>query len=189
MEVILTAYLGFEGLSIWKLTPLIGREAIFSQIGFADNPIDEDIRRYAEKLGEEAKKGHVPTSKDVNTLKRMTKQASWKKVWRSVRRFSWEKCYKAYSFFHLAASFTNRYSPVLLPIVVILSLFDTPEAISAVTLIVLIVFIVKSIVMGCYLTFNKIVLSISMTTSPNAQNVVGYDVTQNPKTTDKDTSK
>lgn len=46
MEVLLAAYLGFEGLSLWKLAPLISRENAYSSLGLQER----GMRRWLARL-------------------------------------------------------------------------------------------------------------------------------------------
>lgn len=182
MEVILTAYLAFEGLSIWKVTPIIKREELFVDDGLSSRAGEEEdlCRAYAQELGERAVDGHVPTHEESETLARLSKKVEEAK---NIRKKAREKAiarYNRYVRSHVLANWFLHYTPLGIPLFLSLSLFACPPIKAFMAGLVLLLFLLKTAAVIFYFIMAAIVRKAASGSIPNEStaNVYGLDDSQ-----------
>lgn len=179
MEVVLTAYLAFEGLSIWKLTPIIKREELFADDGLSSEVGEEEdiCRAYARELGKRAVDGHVPTHKESETLSLLSKKVEQAKSARKKKREKAIARYNRYVRSYVFANWLLRYTPVGIPLFLSLSLFAWSPLKTTMTVLVLLLFLFKTTAILVYFIMASTVRKASSGSIPSesAANVYGLD--------------
>lgn len=175
MEVVLTAYIGFETLCLWQLPNKIANAKPFSDAGSDWSLKDEDACRvYAEMIGNEAKRGNIPTKSQTKKLAKLAKKAEWAKRVLAFRRWVLKCLFGEYQASHKWSLFLATKSPYLIPFVLSLTIFDSYFANQAATLIFLILLVTKTLFFGAFVFLGKRFSKETLGTPPNIYDANTY---------------
>lgn len=151
--VAITAYLGFEALTIWKVKPLLEAVVLFSDNGIDEKLLEDCANAFAAK----AKNGQQVSSEDINRLQRMCATVGRKRKWRKVKEWGFDALYNSYRRVHSIALWLSEKPFMLAPSLLFLAMFDSPITGSIVVYSVSVLFVVRLFFSVLHLILEQIV--------------------------------